>query len=110
MDVAGIEACLSSCPQGIDFRSVVRNKLIPLLEESRAGIRDVGDAQRVCRGLEMLCLFMRSVRYKQLGMVSFVEALGVENDGGTAHALSHRAGMPGAGARKQQQLLPQYRL
>ena len=80
VDVAGIEACLSSCPQGIAFRNVVR-KLIPLLEESRAGIRDIGDAQRVCRGLEMLCLIMRSVRYKQLGMASFVEALGVEYDG-----------------------------
>jgi hypothetical protein len=80
IDVAGIEACFLSAPEGAVIRNVLR-KLVPLLEESCAAMRHGTDVVRVCRGMEVLCLVFRAVRYKRVGIVGFIEALGVDYDG-----------------------------
>ena len=80
IDVASIEACFFSAPEGAIFRNVLR-KLVPLFEECRAAMRQGSDMVRACRGMEVLCLVFRAVRYKRVGMVGFIEALGNEYDG-----------------------------
>ena len=80
IDVAGVEACLASAPDGPAFCSILR-KLTPVLEECRAAMKDSRDATRMCRALELLCLVLRAVRYKRTGMLAWLDALGVEYDG-----------------------------
>jgi hypothetical protein len=36
---------------------------------------------RVCRGIETLCLILRAVRYKRVGVLGLVDALGMDVDG-----------------------------
>ncbi len=35
----------------------------------------------MCRGIETLCLILRAVRYKRVGVLGLVDALGMDVDG-----------------------------
>jgi hypothetical protein len=80
MDVARIEALFRLVPDGTAFRGIVK-RLTPVFDECRAAMRDSHDVVRVCRGMELLCLVLRAMRSKRVGVLAFIDALGVEYDG-----------------------------